>query len=86
MLFQYHKQCHCFHCVFQSFRTSESANNCTKAVHVPETCPDHVSHIHCPDGSKLMLESNFLGVIVVLPNKPEGSVAELQCREECASL
>jgi len=33
-----------------------------------------------------MLESNFLGVIVVLPNKPEGSVAELQCREECASL
>lgn len=49
---------------------------------MPKTCPDHVSRILYPEGSKLMLESHFLAVIHILSHEPEGSVVELQHREE----
>lgn len=44
---------------FLEFHASESANNFTKAANVPGTCPAHVVHIHCPEGSKLMLKNKF---------------------------
>lgn len=82
MLFQYHKQCHCFHS-FLEFHTSESANNFTKAANVPVTCPAHVVHIHCPEGSKLMLKNNFLCIILLFSLCFEGSFAELQNGDKC---
>ena len=59
---------------FLEFHTSESANNFTKAANVPGTCPDHVSHIHCLEGSKLMLKNNFLNIILLFSHCLEGSI------------
>lgn len=86
MLFQYHKQCHCFHSVFLEFHTSESANNFTKAANVPGTCPDHVSHIHCLEGSKLTLKNNFLNIILLFSHCLESSIVELQHGEKSTNL
>lgn len=71
---------------FIAFHTSESANNFTKAAHVPGTCPDHVSHIHCPEGSKLVVNNNFLSTVLLFSHCSEGSNAELQCGEQSIHL
>lgn len=71
---------------FLEFHTSDSANNFTKAANVPGPCPAHVVHIHCPEGSKLMLENNFLSIILLFSHCLEGSFAELQPGEKCSAL
>lgn len=71
---------------FLEFHTSESANNFTKAANVPGTCPDHVSHIHCLEGSKLTLKNNFLNIILLFSHCLESSIVELQHGEKSTNL
>lgn len=67
---------------FLEFHASESANNFTKAANVPGTCPAHVVHIHCPEGSKLMRKNNFLSIILLFSHCLEDPFARAPAWEE----